>query len=166
MAIFGSLSTIRAQCGGFDYFNPAFVYLDELTRMGSVARNRLEAMAAGTSARIELTGGMFAMEQVYLTKARADGCFESHRKYIDVQVVLTGEEVMEVAEIGRLPVRVGYDADKDVVLYHDFAGASVLRFQAGEAGVYFPVDGHMPCLHAGAEAQLIRKSVIKVPVPA
>jgi YhcH/YjgK/YiaL family protein len=166
MAIFGSLSTLRAQCSGFNYFNPAFVYLDELTRPGSAARNRLEAMAAGTSARIELTGGMFAMEQVYLTKARADGFFESHRKYIDVQVVLVGEELMEVADIGRLPVRVGYDAEKDVILYRDFTGASVLRFQAGEAGVYFPVDGHMPGLSAGAAAQLVRKTVIKVPVPA
>jgi len=166
MAIFGSLPTVRAQCAQFGYFDAAFAYLDELARPGSEARQRLEALAVGGSARVELAGGMYAMEQVYLTKARPDGFFESHRKYIDMQVVLVGEELMEVAEISRLPVRVDYDAGKDVILYADFAAASLLRFRAGEAGVYFPVDGHMPGLRAGAEGQLVRKTVVKVPVPA
>lgn len=166
MAIFGSLPTVRAQCAGFSNFDAAFAYLDELARAGSEARRRLEALAPGESARIELAGGMYAMEQVYQTKARPDGFFESHRRFIDVQVVLAGEELMEVAEIGRLPVRVDYDETKDVILYRDFAGASVLRFQAGEAGVYFPVDGHMPGLRSGAEPRLVRKTVVKVPVPA
>ena len=166
MAIFGSVSTVRAQCAGLRYFDAAFAYLDELARTGSESRRRLEALAAGESARVELAGGMYAMEQVYLTKARPDGFFESHRKYIDIQVVVSGEELMEVAEIGLLPVRVGYDADKDVILYSDFGAASVLRFRAGEAGVYFPVDGHMPGLRAGPDARLVRKTVVKVPMPA
>lgn len=166
MAIFGSISTVRAQCAGLSYFDPAFTYLDELFRAGSAAGRRLEGLAVGESARVELGGGMFAIEQVYQTKARPDGLFESHRKFIDVQAMFVGEELMEIAEIGRLPVRADYSEEKDVILYRDFAGASVLRFQAGEAGVYFPVDGHMPGLRAGAEGQLVRKSVIKIPVPA
>lgn len=166
MAIFGSLSTVRAQCRGLAYFDPAFAYLDDLARPGSPARKRLEALAAGESGRVELADGMFAIEQVYRSKPRAEGFFESHRKYIDIQAVLAGEELMEVVAIGRLPVKVAYDADKDVIIYADYAGASVLRFQAGEAGVYFPDDGHMPGLMGAAGAQLVRKTVVKVPVPA
>ena len=166
MAIFGSLSTVRAQCRGLAYFDPAFAYLDELATPGSPARRRLEALAAGESGRVELAGGMYAIEQVYRSKPRAEGFFESHRKFIDIQVVLVGEEIMEVAEIGHLPVKAPFDADKDVIIYGDFPGASVLRFRAGEAGVYFPADGHMPGLMGAGGAQLVRKTVVKVPVPA
>jgi len=166
MAIFGSLSTIRAQCRGLSHFAPAFAYLDEIAQPGSTARRRLEALAVGETSRVELADGLFAMEQAYRSKPRAEGFFESHRKYIDIQVVLVGEELMEVAEIGHLPVKTPYDADRDVIIYADHAGASVLRFQAGEAGVYFPVDGHMPGLMGAGGAQVVRKTVVKVPVPA
>ncbi len=166
MAIFGSIPTVRAQCAALRYFDPAFTYLDEVLRAGSEANRRLHALAAGESKRIELVGGMYAMEQVYETKARSAGLFESHRRFIDVQVVVVGEEIMEVAEIGLLPAKTAYDAEKDFLLYGDYAQASVLRFRAGEAAVYFPNDGHMPCLRAGADAVLVRKTVIKVPVPA
>lgn len=166
MAIFGSLSTVRAQCRGLAYFDPAFAYLDDLAKTGSPARKRLDALAAGESGRVELADGMFAIEQVYRSKPRAEGFFESHRKYIDIQVVLAGEELMEVAEIGHLPVKTPFDADRDVIIYGDFAGASVLRFRAGEAGVYFPADGHMPGLMGASGSQLVRKTVVKVPVPA
>ena len=73
---------------------------------------------------------------------------------------------MEVTEINRLPAKTVYDAEKDFSLYGDFAGASVLQLRSGEAAVYFPVDGHMPSLSTAAGSQLVRKTVIKVPVPA
>jgi biofilm protein TabA len=165
MAIFGSLSTLRAQCAGLHYFDQAFAYIDTVIRPGPGAA-RIQALGAGESNRMELADGMFAIEQVYHTKARADGLFESHRRFIDIQVVLAGEEIMAVADIARLTVRTAYSEEKDAALYGDFAGASVLRFQAGEAAVFFPVDGHMPSVSSGPVAQLVRKTVVKVPVPA
>jgi beta-galactosidase beta subunit len=107
-----------------EIFASTFTYLDEMFRPGSPAALRLAAAAAGATVKIELTGGAFALEQVYLTKARPEGFFESHRQYIDVQVVV-----------------------------------------AGEAAIFFPVDGHMPGLRPGGVAGLVRKTVIKVPVP-
>ena len=149
-----------------EIFTATFGYLDELFRAGSPAAVRLRSAAAGVTQRIELAGGAFALEQVYQAKARADGFFESHRKYIDVQVVFEGEEAMELAEISRLTVKQAYDAERDVIIYADYTGASQLRLVAGEAAVFFPLDGHMPALRPGASANLVRKTVIKVPVPA
>ena len=40
----------------------------------------------------------------------------------------------------------------------------LLRLRAGEAAIYFPEDAHMSSLQA-AGPQLVRKAVIKVPVP-
>jgi YhcH/YjgK/YiaL family protein len=166
MALFGSVSTLRAQARGWDWSAAVFAYLDDLLRPGSEAHRRLQALAVGKSERIELPGGLFAIEQVYETKARADGFFESHRKYIDVQVVVAGEELMAVTDIARLPVKQGYDGERDVIIYGDYPAASSLRVVAGEAAIFFPVDGHMPSQRIGPVGQVVRKTVIKVPVTA
>jgi biofilm protein TabA len=166
MALLGSLATLRAQTARMEIFAATFTYLDEMFRAGSPAALRLAGAVAGVNTRIELTGGAFALEQVYLTKARPDGFFESHRKYIDVQVVVTGDEVLELAEISRLTATQPYDAERDFLKYADYTGASLLRLGVGEAAIFFPVDGHMPGLRPGGVAGLVRKTVIKVPVPA
>ncbi len=163
MALFGSIATVQAQVSRADVFAPAFGYLAELFRPGSAAAARMKAIAVGETRRIELGGGAFALEQVYRSKARADGFFESHRKYVDVQVVFEGEELMEVADIARATVKQAYDAERDFIMYDDCAGASVLRMGVGEAAVYSPSDVHMPGLSATHEAALVRKTVIKVP---
>ena len=166
MALLGSIATIRAQTARMEIFASALTYLDEMFRAGSPAAVRLAEASTGTTVKIELSGGAFALEQVYQAKTRPEGFFESHRKYIDVQVVVTGEEVLELVEISRLSVSMAYDAERDLIKYGDYSGASLLRLNAGEAAIFFPVDGHMPGLRPGAAANLVRKTVIKVPVPA
>lgn len=163
MAIFGSLATVRAQCAGLRQFEPAFAYIADVMRPGAAA-TRLGALAAGESHRVELADGMFAIEQVYLTKPRDGALFESHRRFIDIQVVIAGTEMMAVTDIAQLTVTMPYNGEKDAALYADLAGASKLFFQAGEAAVFFPADGHMPSLSTGSAPVLVRKTVVKVPV--
>ena len=164
MALFGSLATLRVQTPQTGGFAAAFAYAEELMRPGSAARSRLRGIAAGGSQRVELGDGVFAMEQVYETKPRAEGFFESHRKYIDVQIVVEGEELIEVVETSRITVREPYVADRDLTLYRDAPAASELRLVAGEAAIFFPMDVHMPTLRLRDGPVLVRKSVVKVPV--
>ena len=163
MAVFGSLATVRAQLARHAHFDTAFAYLDELARPGSVALARLQGVAAGESQRIELAGGVFALEQAYLSKRRSAGRWESHLKYIDIQVVFAGEEFMAVIDRARLAVTENLTPAKDLIFYRDSDAASLLRFGAGEAAVFYPVDAHLPGLAIGAPA-LVRKVVLKVPV--
>lgn len=164
MALLGTLATLRAQAPRTEGFATAFAYVEELLRPGSPVQARLRAVAAGETKKIDLGGGVFALEQAYDTKARPDGFFESHRKYIDVQAVFEGEELMELADISRMTVRQAYNPDRDLITYEDRADASRLRVVAGEAAIFFPVDVHMPSLRTGTEPKLVRKSVVKVPV--
>ena len=119
-------------------------------------------MTAGAN-RVELNDGVYAMEQAYESKARYDA-FESHRKFIDIQVIVAGEELIEVADIAKLPVTQPFDADSDVIIYGNYSATSVLRLAAGDAAVFRPQDGHMPNLRVGHEPTLVRKVVVKVPV--
>ena len=163
MAILGSFSAVRAQTPPSAAFAVAFAYVEELLREDSPGRARLRSIAPGKSERIELAGGVFAIEQVYATKARAEGFFESHRKYVDVQVVVEGEELMEVVDATRIGVKQPYNEERDFVMHEDAAEASIVKIHAGEAAVFFPVDVHMPSLQLGATPRIVRKTVVKVP---
>lgn len=164
MAIFGSIATVRNQAPATRGFATALAYVDDLLRPGSAANARLHGMAAGAVERHELGGGVFVMEQVYQTKPRSAVFFESHRKYIDLQLVVAGEEVMEVIDRSRSAEKQPYAAERDLIMYHDVAGASIVRLSAGHATVFFPVDVHMPSLELPTGPGLVRKAVIKIPV--
>lgn len=164
MALYGSLETVRAQVAPAAGLAKAFRYVEELFQPGSPVEQRLRAMTAGDSEKVQLGDGVFVIEQVYETKLRADGFFESHRKYIDVQTVFEGEELMEVADIARMQVKQPYHAERDLIVYEDSSEASHLRVFAGQIALFFPVDVHMPTLRIRHDPVLVRKAVVKVPV--
>ncbi len=165
MALFGSLSTVQAQLARADRFQATFSYLEDCFRKGSEAHRRLLSIDAGQQTRTELGAGVFALEQAYISKTRAEAFFESHKSYIDVQVIIEGEEYIEVSDVSRLTLKEDRTPAKDVLIYEmaPHGQASVLRLGAGDAAVLFPVDGHMPTIAVGTPA-LVRKIVVKVPV--
>jgi len=163
MAILGTFETVRAQSPRNAAFDAAFAYTREILREGSAERARLFALEPGKSARVELGDGVFAMEQAYLTKPRPEGFFESHRRHVDVQVVVAGREIIEVIDASRSAVQVPYDVERDFTHHADSPGASVARLESGDVAVFFPADVHMPGLRAGTDGVLVRKTVVKVP---
>ncbi len=163
MAIFGSLATVREQLGTSEQFRAAFAYLADCFHPGSAANLRLQQLVEGKSDRVDLAGGAFALEQSYLTKLRNEGFSESHRVYTDIQVVVSGEEFIEVADIASLQVKEDRTPAKDVLIYQMTDTASAVRLRSGDAAVLYPVDGHMPGISTGAPT-LVRKIVVKVPV--
>ncbi len=165
MALFGTLEIVTAQCARLAEFRAALEYAREAVTPGAPAHARLAAMAEGTTHRVELAEGAYAVEMAYRTKARPDGFFETHRRFIDLQVVVAGEELMEVAPAASLGVAQPYDEAREFTKHVDTREASVLRVGAGSAAVFWPADAHMPSL-AVHEPALVRKTVVKVPVPA
>jgi YhcH/YjgK/YiaL family protein len=164
MAIFGPFPVARAQVAHDPRFAAALVYVQELLQPGSEAHRRILEVEIGTTQRIELPGGAYVLQQVYMTRLRPESYFESHRRNIDIQVVVEGLEVIEVEDISRLPVAVEYDAERELIKYGDVPTASRLLMRTGDAAIFFPTDGHMPTLRAAAQPVLVRKSVVKVPV--
>ena len=164
MALFGTLSTVRQQCPRAG-FHEAFVYAEEALDPGSAAHARITALPAGSTQRQELPGGAYAVEMAYQTKTRLEGFFETHRRFIDVQVVVDGEELMEVEHADRLAVTLPYDEVKDFAKHEASACSSMLRMRVGDVAVFWPADAHMPSL-AVEQPAVVRKTVIKVPVSA
>jgi len=105
---------------------------------------------------------VYAIVQEYNTKPLAEGLLEAHRRYIDIQYVGRGEELVGCASLtGHPSVRTPYDPAKDVAFYDGAADPIPLR--AGQFAVFFPHDAHMPGRTAG-QPNRVRKIVIKVAV--
>lgn len=112
--------------------------------------------------RHDIDGGkIFALVQEYRTRLPAEGFWESHRAYIDVQYVISGLERMGYANIASLAPRGPYDGGKDLLVY-DGTG-DFFNVPAGSFTVFAPADAHMPCMAAGESSQ-VKKVVIKVAV--
>jgi biofilm protein TabA len=163
MALFGSIDHLSSVLQADPRFAPGFAYIRRCLAADSPESDRLRGMADGAVEEIRLEAGSVTFDQVYRTRPRADCFFESHRKYIDIQFVLAGEEVIDVMPIRALAETDAYREDKDLIKYADATACSRLRLRAGEAAIFFPEDGHMPGQFADAPG-LVRKTVVKVPV--
>lgn len=163
MALFGSLSTLQAQLLKAPRLAAVWPYLQQGLEPASSVHQRIRAHSPGVETRVELGDGIFALEQAYLTKDPAKARFESHRAHVDIQLIVAGVEEMQVADVRFLHVAEDFTPARDILFYADFASASALRVVAGEAAVFFPVDGHRPSLRVGDSAA-VWKTVVKVPV--
>ena len=89
---------------------------------------------------------------------------EAHRDYIDVQVVLSGEENMYVPAQGGLDVTVSYDGEKDIAFFKMPAPAYAVKttVQNGYFAVFFANELHAPGISLVDHPTRVRKFVVKV----
>lgn len=163
MALFGSLSTVRAQLAASPAFDLAFDYVARALTPGSPEAARIAAVASGETVRVELGEGAFALEQAYVAKEPAQGRWEAHERFIDVQVIVAGKELMGLIDVGALSLTDDFRAERDLMFFAPREGGSILKAGAGDVAVFFPADAHMPSV-ADGEPVLVRKTVVKVPV--
>lgn len=106
---------------------------------------------------------LFAMVQSYETQPAEQKTFETHRRYIDIQYVFAGAEVLGFIDREKLKPTTEYDAEKDLIFYAAPANASATLLQTGEFVIYFPEDAHRGGCDAG-KTTLVRKVVLKIAV--
>ena len=107
---------------------------------------------------------MFVILDEYRTKPKSGKKAEMHRKYIDVQFVLSGKETMGFGfEDTKSRPTEEYSAEKDVALYDTVNNEMDLLVYDGMYVVFFPGEMHRPgCDLAGENA--VRKAIVKVSV--
>ena len=141
-------ASIKAICeSGYDFVNNAL-------------QNGVE------NGKYPLEGGAYAVVSEYVTKAIEDAKFEAHKKFIDVQLILSGKEIIGVmpTERMRLGKCIGeYNPEKDVELYRECGEYDAKVLEPGDFLILYPEDGHMPGVHADGPCDM-KKIVLKIPV--
>jgi YhcH/YjgK/YiaL family protein len=108
---------------------------------------------------------LFAIVQTYTTKPAAEGRWESHRRYADIQYLIRGRERIGVRVLHPptpapdMQIETAYDDEKDIIFYT--GTGDCLTLDAGHFTVFFPQDIHMPSLALEDPAE-VKKAVIKV----
>ena len=104
---------------------------------------------------------IFALISEYQTKTEAEGKLEAHKKYIDVQYVIAGEELMGYAPLGNQQTLEAYKEENDIIFYK---GEKVfIKVTEGMFAIFFPEDVHMPGISVNQKS-LVKKLVIKVKI--
>lgn len=122
--------------------------------------NKAEGAAVG---KYDLENGVYVSVQEYTTKARSEAKYEAHKKFIDIQMILRGKELIAVSPIDKMTISDEYNEEKDFMLFHHNDECTDYVIEAGEFLILYPQDVHMPgvCVN---EKSPVRKIVVKVPV--
>lgn len=104
----------------------------------------------------------FAMVMEYQTKKPEDAKWEAHRKYIDLQYIIEGEERMGILPLKLAKNPLEYDEEKDLIFFGENDGEF---FQASPQVffLFFPTDVHRPSILI-EEPEKVKKVVIKIAV--
>jgi YhcH/YjgK/YiaL family protein len=101
---------------------------------------------------------IFALVQEYQTKPIAECKLESHKKYIDIQYVIRGEEMMGITTQNNQTI-LEQNLEKDYTFYE--GTTSLIRVSKGMFTIFFPDDLHQPCVQTETVLE-VKKVVIKV----
>ena len=99
--------------------------------------------------------------QKYTTKSITEGNLEAHRKYIDIQFLLSGEEILGYTPVKDLTVTEEYNPEKDIVFFEKPKECTKLLLAPGLFCILFPDDAHLPCCQSAGPSEA-RKVVIKI----
>lgn len=104
---------------------------------------------------------MYVNIQSYQTKSSA--YYEAHRKYIDIQYIIDGEEYIGVTSLSDCTCIVDYDTEKDIEFLD--GKNNYIKLSKEEFMILYPTDAHKPSISIDAsQPQNVRKAVIKIQI--
>jgi biofilm protein TabA len=120
-----------------------------------------KGLPALPSGKHEIEGSrIYAIVARDQARARDKAMLEAHRKYVDIQAVLSGTDEMGWKPRAACTAPAGpYDATKDVEFFSDPADTWVI-VRPDQFVVFFPWDVHAPLVGKGE----VHKIVIKIAV--
>ena len=121
-----------------------------------IKNNDLKNMADG---RYEISDGIYANVQSYLTKD--DAPYEAHRKYIDIQYMIKGEELSGITDYSNCSVTEEYNKENDIEFLKNNEKEEFYKLKENEFFVFFPQDSHKPALKTGKNEK-VKKVIVKV----
>ena len=136
--------------GKYVSLNPLFTTVAEYMKENDIFTQEV--------GKIRLDGeDLFVNYAVAKGKTVGDARIETHNRMIDIQIPLSCPETMGYTPRKNLP-KAEYNEEKDITFYSGEA-EKYITVNPGEFVIFFPEDGHAPCVSDNPE---IRKAIFKV----
>lgn len=128
---------------------PLFKYLENYWG-GNL--NNFSALPLGKSEI--LPNKIYVIHEKYQSQNPENKLWESHRRFVDIQIITSGKEIIKVAPINDFHkiIAVEYSKEKDVIFYKNLPDINhkiinTIILQAGSFAVFYPQDAHLPGIH-------------------
>lgn len=101
---------------------------------------------------------LFVNLQVAKQRSKETAFLETHIQMIDIQIPISCAETFGYSPLCDLP-DFQYDAENDITKYGDTKPQTYVTVNPGQFVIFFPQDGHAPCI---IEDDEIKKAIFKV----
>ncbi len=123
-----------------------------------------DSVRGAAPGKYEVDGeNLFYVVDEYETAPIEDGRLEIHRKYMDIQYIVSGSECIGYRSIDGLDILDAYDGEKDLAFYKADGSMSRCILKAGMFAIFWPNEGHMPGRIAET-SERVKKIVVKIRV--
>lgn len=106
--------------------------------------------------KVVVNDKFFYSVQSYETRHTDECKLESHRQYIDVQILVSGEERMDIADISRLDISEEYDEDKDVIFWKLPKRMCKSTLRAGDYIILYPENAHRGAISIEESSHILK----------
>ena len=135
----------------YDTLNPYFADVVEFLKS-----NDLQTMELGKYPIKDKD--LFLNLQVAKQRTKDTAFLETHIEMIDIQIPITCAETFGYTPLCDLP-DFEYNAEKDITKYGDTKAQTYVTVNPGQFAIFFPQDGHAPCIIDEPE---VKKAIFKV----
>lgn len=137
--------------GSYEALSPNFAKAIEF-----ILKSDLSALPLG---RNEICGDLvYANVMEAQPKSKEEARLEIHRKYIDIQIPISGNELMGYTPLAELPAPDYVESDDAALYPAGIAARDYFNVKNGQFVIFFPQDGHAPAITPVA----LKKVVVKV----
>ncbi|MHC4782932.1 MAG: NanQ anomerase/TabA/YiaL family protein [Planctomycetota bacterium] len=146
-----------------DQFESSLIYagLGKKIAIGLGLLNE-DSVCNAAPGKYEVDGeNLFYIVDEYETKPVQEGRLEIHRKYLDIQYIVSGEECIGVAPLEGLTEETVYDGKRDLAFYKFEPSMSKLHLKQGMFAIFWPNEPHMPGRSIN-KTEMVKKIVVKI----
>ena len=113
--------------------------------------------------RITVDGDNIFINMAEYVNKNVDECaYESHKKYIDIQYVVSGEEYIDLCDQDILECTDNRLDTDDIAFFRNTDKFSRADLTEGIFVVIFPGEAHKPCIAPDGKGVKVRKAVAKI----
>lgn len=147
----------------FDNIKNASIYynLNEQIKEGLLflQNNDLKVIQEG---KYVINDNIYVNIEQYYPKPIERCKLESHKKYIDIQYIIEGEEMFGFININEkdLASIQPYDENKDIIFYN--GNCNYLKAKQSDFIIFDTCDAHKPQIKTNKKKTLVKKAVVKI----
>ena len=137
--------------------------IDKYSQIPEYVVNFIKGLSEDTeNMRYDLIDEDFVNVETYTTKLLEDAKFESHNRYIDIQLLLNGEERIYITSRDELDEISQYNVERDITFYkNDIKNADYVTLDCSNFVLIYPYEAHAPQV-ALNNTKMVKKAVVKI----